>query len=158
MADRVPMTPEGFRKLHEDLKRLKSEDRPAVIAAIEEARGHGDLSENAEYDAAKECQQQLDQRIREVEDKLARAQVIRPEDVKGDKAVFGATVVLIDLGSNRRQTYKLVGQDESNLSNGKISVVSPIGRAVIGKSVGEMFVVQTPSGEREYELEAIRFE
>jgi transcription elongation factor GreA len=158
MVDRVPMTPEGYRKLQEELKRLKAEERPAVIAAIEEARGHGDLSENAEYDAAKEHQQQLDQRMREVEDKLARAQIIRPEDVKGDKAVFGATVVLLDLDNDRQVTYKLVGQDEANLAAGKISVISPIGRAVVGKTKGEMIVVTTPAGEREYEVTEIRFE
>lgn len=157
MAERIPMTPEGYRKLQEELKHIKAVERPAIIAAIEEARGHGDLSENAEYDAAKEKQQQLDQRMREIEDRLARAQVIRPGDVKGDRVVFGATVVIRDLENERVVTYQLVGQGESNLAAGKISVKSPIGAALIGKQVGETIAVQTPAGEREYRLMEIRF-
>lgn len=157
MAERIPMTPDGFRKLQEELKHIKAVERPAIIAAIEEARGHGDLSENAEYDAAKERQQLLDQRMREIEDRLARAQIIRPEDVKGDRAVFGATVVIRDLENERTVAYQLVGQDESNLAAGKISVKSPIGAALIGKQVGESFTVQTPAGEREYRVMEIRF-
>jgi transcription elongation factor GreA len=151
------MTPEGYRKLQEELKHIKAVERPAIIAAIEEARGHGDLSENAEYDAAKEKQQQLDQRMREIEDRLARAQIIRPGDVKGDRVVFGATVVIRDLENERVVTYQLVGQGESNLAAGKISVKSPIGAALIGKQVGETIAVQTPSGEREYRVMEIRF-
>ena len=158
MVDRVPLTPQGYQKLQEELKRLKAEERPKNIAAIEEARGHGDLSENAEYDAAKEQQQQLDRKIKDIEDRLARAQVIRPEDVKGDRVVFGATVVLNDLGRDRKVTYQIVGETETDSSQGKISIKSPIGKAVIGKSKGEMFYVETPAGEREYEVEEIRFE
>lgn len=157
MAERIPMTPEGYRKLQEELKHIKAVERPAIIAAIEEARGHGDLSENAEYDAAKEKQQQLDQRMREIEDRLARAQIIRPGDVKGDRVVFGATVVIRDLENERVVTYQLVGQGESNLAAGKISVKSPIGAALIGKQVGETIAVQTPAGEREYRVMEIRF-
>lgn len=158
MIDRVPMTPDGYRKLQEELKRLRSEERPKVVQAIEEARGHGDLSENAEYDAAKEHQQQLDQRLKDIEDKLARAQVIRPEDVKGDKVVFGATVALTDCSNDRRIKYKLVGEEETDLPKGKISVKAPMGRAMIGKKVGDMFVVQTPAGEKEFVVEGISFE
>jgi len=157
VAERIPMTPEGYRKLQEELKHIKAVERPAIIAAIEEARGHGDLSENAEYDAAKEKQQQLDQRMREIEDRLARAQIIRPGDVKGDRVVFGATVVIRDLENERVVTYQLVGQGESNLAAGKISVKSPIGAALIGKQVGETIAVQTPAGEREYRVMEIRF-
>ncbi len=157
MAERIPMTQDGFRKLQEELKHIKSVERPAIIAAIEEARGHGDLSENAEYDAAKERQQLLDQRMREIEDRLARAQIIRPEDVKGDRVVFGATAVIRDLENERTIAYQLVGQDESNLAARKISVKSPLGAALIGKQVGEVFTVQTPSGEREYQVMEIRF-
>lgn len=158
MVDKVPMTPDGYQKLQDELKRLKAEERPKVIAAIEEARGHGDLTENAEYDAAKDSQQQLDMKIKDIEDRLARAQVIRPEDVKGDRVVFGATVVLNDLDRDRKVTYQIVGETESDLAKGRISIKSPIGKAMIGKSVGEMFYVETPAGEREYEVEEIRFE
>lgn len=158
MVVKVPMTPEGYQKLQDELKRLKAEERPKVIAAIEDARGHGDLTENAEYDAAKECQQQLDQKIKEIEDRLSRAQVIRPEEVKGDRVVFGATVVLQDLDRDRRVTYQIVGEDEADSSRGRISIKSPIGKAMIGKSAGEMFYVETPAGEREYKVEEIKFE
>lgn len=158
MIEKVPMTPEGYKNLQDELKRLRSEERPKVIQAIEEARGHGDLSENAEYDAAKEHQSQLDQRIKEVEDKLSRAQVIRPGDIQSDKVVFGATVLLTDCQNNRQVKYRLVGEDETDLPKGKISIKAPLGRAMIGKVVGEMFVVQTPAGEREYTVEEIRYE
>ena len=158
MVDKVPMTPEGYQKLQKELKRLKAEERPKNIAAIEEARGHGDLSENAEYDVAKERQQQLDVKIKDCEDRLSRAQVIRPEDVKGDRVVFGATVVLNDLDRDRKVTYQIVGETETDSARGRISIKSPISKAMIGKSVGEMFYVETPAGEREYEVEEIRFE
>jgi len=157
MEGKAPMTPAGYQKLQEELKRLKSVERPRNIQAIEEARDHGDLSENAEYDAAKEEQQQLDQRMREIEDKLARAQIIRPEDVKGDRVVFSATVVLDDLAGDRMVTYQVVGEDEADRSQGRISVRSPLARAMIGKQVGDLFVVNTPAGEREYVVEEIRF-
>jgi transcription elongation factor GreA len=152
------MTPKGYESLQRELKRLKSEERPKIIQAIEVARAHGDLSENAEYDAAKEAQQQLDQRMKEIEDKLARAQVIRPEEVAGDKVVFGATVSLTDLDRDRKVTYQLVGEDEADLSQGKISIKSPLGRAMIGKRSGEYFMFRAPSGEREYQVEEIRFQ
>lgn len=152
------MTPQGYQKLQEDLKRFKAEDRPRIIQAIEEARAHGDLSENAEYDAAKEAQLHLDQRIKETEDKLARAQIIKPSELGGDKVVFGATVVLNDLSREKKLTYQLVGEDESDLSRGRISIASPLGRALVGKVKGEVFMFQSPAGERELEIEEIRFE
>jgi transcription elongation factor GreA len=158
MFEKAPMTPEGYQKLQDELKRLKAEERPRIIAAIEEARGHGDLTENAEYDAAKDRQQQLDIKIQEIEDRLSRAQVIRPEDVKGDRVVFGATVVLKDRDRERKVTYQIVGETETDSSRGKISIKSPIGKAMIGKSVGELFYVETPAGEREYQVEEIKFE
>ena len=157
MVDRVPMTPEGHRKLQEELKHLKAVERPKVIQAIEDARGHGDLSENAEYDAAKEHQQQLDQRIREVEDKLARAQIIDPEALDSNKVVFGATVVLTDVDNDRRVTYQLVGADEADRAKGRISVGSPLARAMIGKEAGDAILVNTPAGEREYVVEEVKF-
>ncbi|HUU02901.1 MAG TPA: transcription elongation factor GreA [Myxococcota bacterium] len=158
MIEKVPMTPEGYRKLQDELKRLKAEERPRIIKAIEEALDHGDLSENAEYDAAKDAQQHLDQRMREIEDKLSRAQVIRPEDVKGDRVVFGARVLLTDLENEKQVSYQLVGEEEADRTQRKISVKSPLARGMIGKSVGDMFYVQTPAGEREYLVEKIHFE
>jgi len=157
VIDKCPMTPGGYRQLQDELKRLKAEERPRIIAAIEVARGHGDLSENAEYDAAKEAQGHLDMRLREIENKLSRAQVIRPEDVKGDTVVFGVRVHMVDLENDRKVSYLLVGEDEADLSKGKISVISPLGRAMIGKTVGEIFVVNTPRGERQYLCEEIVF-
>jgi len=156
--ERVPMTPQGYQKLQEELKRLKAEDRPRIIQAIEEARAHGDLSENAEYDAAKEAQGHLDHRIKEVEDRLARAQIIKPSELSGDKVVFGATVVLNDLSREKRLTYQLVGEDESDLARGRLSIGSPLGRALVGKTRGEVFQFSSPAGERELEVEEIRFE
>ena len=158
MTERVPMTPAGYKKLQEELKRLRAEERPKIVRAIEEARAHGDLSENAEYDAAKEAQAQLDQKMAEIEDHLARAQVIDPGELSGDRVVFGATVELMDLTRDKQLTYMLVGEDESDLSAGKISVKSPLGKALIGKKKGEYFVFNSPAGERELEVEDIRFE
>ena len=158
MSDRIPMTPGGYRKLQDDLKRLRAEERPKVIQAIEEARAHGDLSENAEYDAAKDAQAQLEARMAEIEDHLGRAQVIDPAQLSGDRVVFGATVELMDWTRDRRLTYQLVGEDESDLNKGRISVKSPLGKALIGKSRGEAFVFNSPVGERELEVEEIRFE
>ena len=158
MSDREPMTTEGFRQLNEELKRIRSEERPKIIRAIEVALDHGDLSENAEYDAAKESQQQLDQRTKQIEDRLARAQIINPRDVKGDKVVFGATVELTDLDKDRRVVYQVVGRDEADLSNGKLSVAAPLARAMIGKHAGDFFSFNSPAGQREYVVEEIRFE
>ena len=158
MSERAPMTPDGYRQLQEELKHCKAVERPKIIQAIEEARAHGDLSENAEYDAAKEAQGQLDQRMREIEDKLARAQVIRPEEVKGEKVVFSATVELTDLTNDRDLVYQVVGEDEADLSKGKLSIASPLAKAMIGKKEGDFFSIQAPGGEREFIIEGIRFE
>ncbi len=157
MVDRAPMTPDGYKKLQEELKYIRSVERKKNIEDIERAREHGDLSENAEYDAAKEKQQQLDQRMKEIEDRLARAQVIHPEDVAGDRVVFGARVVLTDLENDKKVSYQVVGEDEADRKDGKISVKATLARAMIGKSMGDMFYVQTPAGEREYVIEEIIF-
>jgi|TARA_B100000678_G_scaffold158035_1_gene132043 transcription elongation factor GreA len=151
------MTAEGHAALDAELKHLKSVERPAVIAAISEAREHGDLSENAEYHAAKEKQSFIEGRVAELEDKLARAEVIDVTKLKGDKVVFGATVTLIDADTEKEVTYRIVGEDEADISKGKVSVGSPIARALIGKSVGDEAEVAAPGGARVYEIEAVEF-
>jgi transcription elongation factor GreA len=154
-ADKVPMLEEGHRKLNDELKRLKSE-RPEIVEAIEAARAHGDLSENAEYHAAKERQGQIEASIVDLEDKLSRAMIIDPTTLSGDKVVFGATVTLID-EDNKTVRYQLVGQTEADANIGRISYNSPLGRALIGRQVGEDVEVSTPSGERYYEIKKIEF-
>ena len=152
------MTVNGAARLQEELQRLKSVDRPNVIAAIAEARAHGDLSENAEYDAAKERQGFIEGRIKEVEAKLSTSQVIDPLSLKGeDRIVFAATVDLEDLDSGNKITYQIVGEDEADIKVGKVSVNSPIARALIGKNEGDVVVLTTPGGQRELEVLAIRF-
>ena len=151
------MTAEGHAALDAELKHLKSVERPAVIAAIAEAREHGDLSENAEYHAAKEKQSFIEGRVAELEDKLARAEVIDVSKLKGEKIVFGATVTLIDADTEKEVTYRIVGEDEAAISKGKVSVGSPIARALIGKSVGDEAEVAAPGGARVYEIEAVEF-
>jgi transcription elongation factor GreA len=155
-AEKVPMLAEGHVKLSEELKRLKSVERPAIVEAIEEARAHGDLSENAEYHAAKERQGQIEASIADLEDRLSRAMVIDPTTLGGDKVVFGATVALID-EDGKKVRYQLVGQTEADARVGRISYNSPLGRALIGREVGEEVEVSTPSGDRYYEIEAIEF-
>lgn len=157
MADMVPITVEGFARLKERLKYLKEVERPKNIRDIEEARAHGDLSENAEYHAAKEKQGLLDVQMREIEDKIARAQVIDPSTLNGNKVVFGATVVLLDSASEEEVTYQVVGVDEADPKGGKVSVSSPIARALIGKRVGDEVVVRAPGGDREYEVVEVLF-
>jgi transcription elongation factor GreA len=154
-ADKVPMLAEGHRKLSEDLKRLKLE-RPEIVESIEEARAHGDLSENAEYHAAKERQGQVEATIADLEDRLSRALVIDPTTLSGDKVVFGATVTLID-EEDKTIRYQLVGQTEADAKDGRISYNSPLGRALIGRQVGEEVEVSTPSGDRYYEIAKIEF-
>ncbi len=151
------MTAEGHAALDAELKHLKSVERPAVIAAIAEAREHGDLSENAEYHAAKEKQSFIEGRVAELEDKLARAEVIDVSKLKGDKIVFGATVTLIDADTEKEVTYRIVGEDEADIAKGKVSVSSPIARALIGKRVGDEAEVAAPGGARVYEIEAVEF-
>ena len=154
-SEKVPMLEEGFRLLESELKRLKAE-RPQIVDAIEEARAHGDLSENAEYHAAKERQGQVEAHIGDIEDRLARALVIDPTTLSGDKVVFGATVNLVDEDS-KPVRYQLVGQQEANARVGRISYNSPLGRALIGRVVGEEVEVSTPSGDRYYEIAGIEF-
>ena len=154
--EKVPMTSEGYSSLDEELKRLKSVERPSVIAAISEARSHGDLSENAEYHAAKERQGQIEASIADIEDKLSRAQIIDPTTLSGDKIVFGATVTLLD-EDDKPVTYQIVGQTEADAKTGRISYNSPLGRALIGRKVDEEVEVTTPSGERYYKIKAIEF-
>ncbi len=154
----IPLTRRGAELLKEELQRLKSVERPAVINAIAEARAHGDLSENAEYAAARERQGFVEGRIVELEAKLANAQVIDPELLDADgRVVFGATVTLQDLGSGEKARYQIVGDDEADIRAGKISVSSPIARALIGKSAGDVAEVRAPGGLREYEVLGVRY-
>jgi transcription elongation factor GreA len=155
---KVPVTIAGAEKLRAELHRLKTVDRPGVIAAIAEARSHGDLSENAEYEAAKERQGFVEGRIKEIEGKLANAQLIDPKLLDADgRCVFGATVDLEDLESGDKVAYQIVGDDEANLKENKISVSSPIARALIGKYAGDVAEVQAPGGIREYEILDVRY-
>jgi transcription elongation factor GreA len=150
---RIPMTVEGAERLKAELQRLKTVDRPDVIRALAEARSHGDLSENADYDAAKERQGFIEGRIAEVESKLANAQVIDPSTIEADgRVVFGATVEVEQLDSGERNRYQIVGDDEADIKTGKISVSSPIARALIGKTEGDTTEVQAPGGIRAYEI------
>jgi transcription elongation factor GreA len=155
---KVPMTVEGAERLKAELQRLKSVERPAIIQAIAEARSHGDLSENADYDAAKERQGFIEGRIAEIEHKLAGAQVIDPTEIDGDgRVVFGATVELEDLDTGDVRRWQIVGEDEADIKHGKISVTSPIARALIGKSEGDSVEVQAPGGVRGYEILSVRY-
>src|SRR6185436_3373504 len=155
---KVPMTVEGAERLKAELQRLKSVERPAVIQALAEARSHGDLSENADYDAAKERQGFLEGRISEIESKLANAQVIDPAAIDADgRVVFGAFVELREAENHDTVTYQIVGDDEADIKHGKISVSSPIARALIGKSEGDTAEVQAPGGAREFEVLAVRY-
>ena len=155
--ERIPMTAEGHAALQSELKTLKSVERPNIIAAIAEARAHGDLSENAEYHAAKEKQSFIEGRISEIDDKLARADVIDVSKLSGGKIRFGATVTLIDVDTEEEQTYKIVGEDEANVRDGKISITSPIARALIGKEEGDEAEVAAPSGARAYEVSKVEY-
>lgn len=154
---KIPMTPEGHKKLQERLKYLRAVERPKAIQAIEDARGHGDLTENAEYDAAKEHQLQLSEEIRRVENELAHAEVINPADLDHDKVVFGATVTLDDVENGEERIYQIVGASEANVKEGKISVESPIARALIGKKTGDEIKVKTPKGLREFQILDIKY-
>ncbi len=157
--EKTPMTMYGAEKLRAELNELKSVQRPKVIQAIAEAREHGDLKENAEYHAAREQQGFIEGRIQEIEGKLGTAQIIDPRTLNAEgKVVFGATVDLLDLETDKEVTYQIVGEDESDIKAGKISYTSPIARALIGKVVDDIAEVQAPSGVREYEIVAIRYE
>jgi len=154
----IPMTVEGETALREELQRLKTEDRPRIIQAIAEAREHGDLKENAEYHAAREQQSFAEGRITEIEGKLADAQVIDLSKVpQNGKVIFGVTVDLLNLDDDSNITYKIVGEDEADIKNNKISVMSPVARALIGKAEGDVVTVQTPNGEIEYEIDAVKY-
>jgi transcription elongation factor GreA len=155
---KIPITKKGYAALQAELERYKKVERPKNIKDIEEARAHGDISENAEFEAAKERQSHIDGRIRDLEHKLAEAEIINTANLSTEKAVFGATVTVKDLQTEAARSFMLVGQDEADLKNGKISVQSPVGRALIGKRVGETITVQTPAKVVEYELLDIRFE
>jgi transcription elongation factor GreA len=156
---KFPITLRGAELLRKELHRLKTVDRPAVVSAIAEARSHGDLSENAEYDAAKERQGFIEGRIADVEGKLGNAQIIDPASLDADgRVVFGATVDLEDADSGQKVCYQIVGDDEADLKQGKISLNSPVARALIGKFAGDVAEVQTPGGRREYEILDVRYE
>jgi transcription elongation factor GreA len=152
LMEKVPMTGEGYRTLDEELKRLKSVERPAVIAAISEARSHGDLSENAEYHAAKERQGWIEGRIAEIEDKISRAQVIDVSKLSGGQIKFGATVTVVDEDTEDEASYQIVGEHEADVKQGRISVTSPIARSLIGKEKGDVVEVNTPGGVKAYEI------
>ncbi|UXN04039.1 MULTISPECIES: transcription elongation factor GreA [unclassified Bartonella] len=155
--DNVPMTKAGFQQLKEELRERQQDGRPKIIEAIAEARAHGDLSENAEYHAAKEAQSLNEGRIHELEDWIARANVIDIAKLSGDKIVFGATVTLIDEESEEERSYQIVGDQEADVKKGRISISSPIARALIGKSIGDTIEVNAPGGARSYEIINVRF-
>ena len=155
--ERIPITLEGFTKLKAELEKLKTVESPAVIEAIQEARGHGDLSENAEYDAAKERQGFIEARINELESKMSRFDVIDISKMSGDKITFGATVTLENVDSGEKKVYTIVGPDESDITKGKVSILSPLARAILGKKAGDDAIVQAPGGEIEYEIIKVIF-
>lgn len=154
---RIPMTAEGHAALEAELKTLKTVERPNIIAAISEAREHGDLSENAEYHAAKEKQSFIEGRVAELEDKLARADVIDTSKLSGTTVKFGATVTVIDEETEQESTYKIVGEDEANVAKGKISVTSPIARALIGKEAEDVVEFSAPGGAKSFEIKKVEF-
>lgn len=157
MSDALPITVRGKQMLEAELKRLMFEERPNVIKSIEEARAHGDISENAEYESAKERQSLVEGRIGEIQGKIAGAEVIDPSQIKSDRVVFGATVVVVDQETEEEHTYQIVGVDEADVKNGKISILSPIARAMIGKRAGDVVTVQSPKGDKDYEVISFKF-
>ncbi|APG26896.1 transcription elongation factor GreA [Syntrophotalea acetylenivorans] len=158
MSRSIPMTEEGHRLLQEELKNLIRVERPKVVQEIAEARDHGDLSENAEYDAAKNRQGFIEGRIKELNDKIARAEVIDPATLTGDKVLFGAKVTLFDIDIENEVTYQIVGEDEADIKKGKISVTSPVGKALIGRSLDTEVRIAVPSGVKIYEITEICYE
>lgn len=155
--DKVPMTAAGFDRLQEELKHLKTVARPEVIKAIAEAREHGDLSENAEYHAARERQSFIEGRVLELEDKISRAEVINVAKLNGSTIKFGATVTLADEDTDEEVTYQIVGADESDIKAGRISITAPLARGLIGKAVGDSVEVTTPAGSKSYEVMTVQF-
>jgi len=154
---KVPMTAAGYESLQEELKRLKSIDRPEVIRAIAEARAHGDLSENAEYHAARERQSFIEGRVGELEDKIARAEVIDPSKLSGSAVMFGATVTLADEDTDEEATYQIVGEDEADIKSRRLAITAPLARALIGKQKGDSVEVSTPRGAKSYEIIKVRY-
>jgi len=155
--DKMPITPKGLARLQEELRRLKTVERPTVIRALEEARTHGDLSENAEYHAARDRQSFIEGRVAELEDKIRRAEVIDVTKLKGKAVKFGATVDLVDVDTDEEVTFQIVGAEESDITSGKLSIISPLARALIGKEVGESVEVSTPRGSKVYEIQKVKF-
>ncbi len=153
----IPMTREGFEELKDELEHLKKNERPKVVEAIEEARAHGDLSENAEYDAAKEKQGFIEGRIEELEGLISHAEIIDPADLSGDRVKFGATVTIFDFESDGEKTYQIVGDEEADIENNCISYTSPIAQALIGKQVAEEVTIDTPSGDKVVEITEVEF-
>lgn len=156
--ERQPMTPQGRAKLEKELYQLIHSERPSIIKAIEEARSNGDLSENADYDAAKERQAFCEARISDIQAKIANAEVIDVARLKSDRVIFGARVVLLDLELDEEVVYQIVGEDESDVQSGRISVFSPLARAMIGKKQGDIIEFKSPKGEKEYEVKKFSFE
>ncbi len=155
--DKEPMTADGYRQLQEELKKLKSVERPAIVKAIAEAREHGDLSENAEYHAAKEHQGFVEARVAELEDKISRADVIDVSKLSGSNITFGATVKLVDEESGEKSTYQIVGPSEGDIKSGKLAISAPLARALIGKAKGDSVEVAAPSGDKYYEILSVSF-
>tara|TARA_B100001121_G_C18553650_1_gene556782 strand:- start:197 stop:670 length:474 start_codon:yes stop_codon:yes gene_type:complete len=155
--ERFPITNNGFEKLELELKNLKTIERPSVIKSIAEAREHGDLSENAEYHAAKEKQSFIEGRIADLENKISRAEVIKTEKLSSDKIIFGATVTIADIENKKKIVYQIVGTEEAEVENGKISISSPLAKALLGKKIDDTVEVYSPGGSKEYEIEKIEF-
>ena len=155
--NKIPMTPDGYNRLREELKQLKSVERPSIIRAIAEAREHGDLAENAEYHAARDRQSFIEGRVMELEDKVARAEVIDVTKLSGTVIKFGARVTLADEESDEEQTFQIVGEDEADISRGRLSVTSPLARALFGKGKGDSVEVATPRGAKSYEVVTVDF-
>ncbi len=154
---KIPMTSDGYQRLEEELRHLKQTERPAVIRAIAEARDHGDLSENAEYHAARERQSFIEGRVAELEDKIARAEVIDVSKLSGKQVMFGATITVIDEDTDEKNSYQIVGPDEADVKAKRLSITSPLARAVIGKKVGDTVEVTTPNGSKSYEIVKVAF-
>ncbi len=157
MDNKLPMTKEGFSRMQEDLDRLKRVERPQVMQALNEAAAHGDISDNADYRVAKERRDFIEGKIKEVEDKLARAQIIETKDLSTDRVVFGCTVLLSEVESGREVKYRIVGADEADIRAGRISVNSPVAKGLIGREIGDVVQITVPSGKKEYEILEISF-
>ena len=155
--NKIPMTKEGYLKLQEELRKLTSEDRPNIIAAISEARGHGDLSENAEYQYAKEQQSLIEGRISDLESSISRAEVIDIKEMSGDEIKFGATVEIEDDDTGNKQKYQIVGEYESDIENKKLSIISPLARGLIGKSQGDNVEINSPKGTKSYTIISVKY-